>query len=464
MALAEQRELAAARADVDSVLADEPDARTTARARTVLAHLDQMAGDSAGAIEHAEAALAASRAVGDEQGAADALRARGVTFMFDGNLDAADRDFTDALQAFRECGDRRGEAWALQNLASIAFFRSDSDTADKRLERSAAVFRELGDYGGLNWCEGVRAWVRFTQGRLDEAEALAVEQLPETDATGNRWVGAILTLLLTNLALWRGESQRAVVHAEETLARFQAIADPWGVSQAQGSVVRALICLGRVGDALDLLDAPTRDNRGPLGRLLRAQVLAHLGSPEALPAALHVGGLDEGSNRELGAAVHLVLGLALLQAGRVDEAVAEIEIVRLDRGTPGAGFSVAVSAGLALAYVAAGRSQDARALADAAVGAGTYLDQLQHGLAGAFAALQIGAADAPDRFDAVVAASDATESRLDQAVTRLARGQAWRALGRDDADAADDDARGRLATMGIDGSGWVRLFSVAAGT
>ncbi len=463
-ALTEQRELTAARADVDSVLADEPAPRTAARAQIVLAHLDQMAGNPARSIEHAEAALAASRAIGDEQGAADALRARGITFMFDGDLDAADRDLTDALQAFLDCHDRRGEAWALQNLASIAFFRSDSDKADDRLERSAAVFRELGDYGGLNWCEGIRAWVRFTQGRLDEAEALAVEQLPETEATGNRWVGAILTLLLTNLALWRGESQQAVVHAEETLTRFQAITDPWGVNQAQASVVRALACVGRVGDALDVLDAPTRDDGGSLGRLLRAHVLVHIGSPEALPAALHLGGTDENSNRELRAGAHLVLGLALLQAGRVDEAVAEVEAARRNPGTPGAGFSVAVSAGLALAYAAAGRSDEARALADANVEAGTYLDQLQHRLAGAFAALQLDAPDAAARFDGVVAASDATESRLDQAVTRLARAQAWRASGRDDADVAEDDARRRLAAMGIDASGWVRLFSAAVGT
>ena len=40
-----------------------------------------------------------------------------------------------------------------------------------------------------------------------------------------------------------------MVYAEETLARFQTITDPWGVSQAQGSVVRALVCLGRVDDA-----------------------------------------------------------------------------------------------------------------------------------------------------------------------------------------------------------------------
>jgi hypothetical protein len=79
-------------------------------------------------------------------------------------------------------------------------------------------------------------------------------------------------------------------------------------------------------------------------------------------------------------------------------------------------------------------------------------------------ALQIGAADAPDRFDAVVAASDATESRLDQAVTRLARAHAWQALGRADAQTAANDARLRLGAMGNDAAGWARLFSIATGT
>ena len=203
-ALTAQQDVAAARTAVEEILDDEPD-RAHDGPGVDDAHRHQADGrgfdrgdrDRRGGPRRWQS-------LGDDRGAADALRSRGRTYMFLGDLEAADRDFSEALDAFREAGDRRGEAWALQNLASIAFFRNDSARAEDRLDRSVTVFPELGDYGGLNWCEGIRAWVRFTQGRLEEAEALAYEQLSETETTGNRWVAGILYLLLANLALWRG--------------------------------------------------------------------------------------------------------------------------------------------------------------------------------------------------------------------------------------------------------------------
>ena len=464
-ALAAQQDTTAARAVVEEILDDDTDERTAARALTVLTDIRQVTGDAAGAIESAEAALERWRALGDDRGAADALRSRGRIYMFLGELEAADRDFSDALHAFREAGDRRGEAWALQNLATIAFFRSDSERAEDRLDRSVAAFRELGDYGGVNWCEGVRAWVRFTQGRLDEAEALAYEQLPETETTGNRWVAGILCLLLANLALWRGNSQRAVAHAEDTMARFSAIGDQWGQTQARASLVRALVCVGRVDDGLDLLDAgQPAEAVAVWGRLLRAQVLVHLGAPDALAAALHLGGMDQyRHNDELVASVRVVLGLALLQAGRVTEGLAELDAADVDGAAHASGSRLAITAGLALGCAAGGRAEEARSLADAARGRGTYLDQIQHGLAGAFARLQLGAPDVDAAFDDVVALSDATEARLDQAIARLARAHAAARLGWPDAEEAMRDARARLEAIGVGAPGWSRLFSAATG-
>jgi class 3 adenylate cyclase/tetratricopeptide (TPR) repeat protein len=465
-ALAEQRELPAARAAVDEILDDDPDPRTNARALTVLADILQRLGDPDGAIETAERALKCWLELGDERGAADALRTRGITNMFIGNLDPAEQDISAALQAFRDSGDRRGEAWALQNLASIAFFRGVPDQAEERLNRSAAMFRELGDYGGLHWCLGILAWVRFQQGRLEEAEVLARDQLTDTEAAGNRWVAGILTMLLANLALWSGRSQAAVTYANDTLARFDAIDDRWGQAQARASLIRSLACLGHIDESLDLLDQfevdAGREQTGMINRLLRAQVLIHVGAPEALAAALHVTG-DEGAGMQIFADANLALGLALLQAGRVDEALVSMQTARGIAETDESGPGVAASAGFALGAVAAGRIDEARQLADAGVGRGTYLDQIQHALAGAFARLRAGDPDTVTAFDQVVAFSDSTEARLDQAVTRLARGHAWRALGRGDADEAAGDAKARLDAIGISALGWDRLFSLAVG-
>ena len=459
-AAAEQRELATARADVDAVLEDRPDPATTARAQTILADIYQRVGDAESALATAEQALAGWEALGDARGAADVLRVRGLTYMFAGNQDAADHDLSAALEAFEAAGDRRGEAWALQNLATIAFFRGEAAAADDRLARSLAVFTELGDYGGVNWCLGIQAWVRFMQGRVVEAGQLAREQLPEVEAMGNRWGAAILVMLLANLALWAGEADQAVAYARDAVSRFEVVADPWGQGVAGATLARALACRGRVDDAFDLVGSGESPDLS--GALLRAQLLVHLGEPGALAAALHVG-VEGGASPELVATRHLALGLALLQDGRTDEAIAELRGARLAALPKHTGSTVAVSAALALALVAASRTDEARALIEENDEEGTYLDRIQHGLAHAFAALQAADPGAPAAFDEVVVAADATESRLDQAIARLARAHAWRALGRADADTAWAEAQDRLTAIGVTAAGWSRVFSAAAG-
>ena len=41
--------------------------------------------------------------------------------------------------------------------------------------RPPRPFEEMGDSGGLGWTMGLLAWVRYQQGRLDEAEVLAAD-------------------------------------------------------------------------------------------------------------------------------------------------------------------------------------------------------------------------------------------------------------------------------------------------
>ena len=45
--------------------------------------------------------------------------------------------------------------------------------AEDRLQQSAQAFAELGDWGGLGWAYGLLAFVRYNQGRIEEAATLA---------------------------------------------------------------------------------------------------------------------------------------------------------------------------------------------------------------------------------------------------------------------------------------------------
>ena len=55
------------------------------------------------------------------------------------------------------------------------------------------------------WALGLLAWVRFTQGHMDEARDLAMRMEQEARELGNRWAGAMMNVLLANIGLWQGQ-------------------------------------------------------------------------------------------------------------------------------------------------------------------------------------------------------------------------------------------------------------------
>jgi class 3 adenylate cyclase/tetratricopeptide (TPR) repeat protein len=469
---AEQREIATARRDVDTVLAAADDeSRAHADALTLLADLQTMEGEYADARETIEQAIVAWRVLGDAHGEAEAIRVRGRNSMFGGSMVDSEVDLAQALALYRQAGDRRGEAWALQNLATISFFQGDAPTAEERLGRAEATFRELGDYGGLNWTFAVLAWVRFMQGRRDDAERLALEQLPESETTGNRWVTAILQMLLGNIALWSGRAVTAVERGSAAVVTMEELGDPWGIGQAAAVRIRALAAAGRVSESLAVIDAQitaldraTGDQSDAFAHTTRVQVLTAVGAAEALPAALH---LRPPPDRERTAPFsyerRVCLGRALLQAGLVDEAIAELDDATAIFPDLSSGAGAALRCALALAFVAGGRFDDADAHIRGGV-SGSYLDELQLDLAAAFLALRRGEADALDRFDALVARMDDSEAALEQVITRIARAHAFAAAGSPRAAEARADADHALASIDVAMPGWETTFRLTAAT
>src|SRR5438105_2346399 len=85
---------------------------------------------------------AASRALGGPRERAEALSLRGMTRLWSGDAEGAERQIREALEVFRAEGDGRQEAWALWNLAWIAFDQGRFDIAEGRLEKSTHAFAE----------------------------------------------------------------------------------------------------------------------------------------------------------------------------------------------------------------------------------------------------------------------------------------------------------------------------------
>jgi ATP/maltotriose-dependent transcriptional regulator MalT len=158
-----------------------------------------------------------------------------------------------------------------------------------------------------------------------------------------------------------------------------------------------------------------------------------------------------------------VVGTALLQVGRVDDAVVVME--RTAKRHPD---RPALEAALTLAMAAAGRIDDARARAVTVAGIGwaTYLDRVVALLGLACAEARAGeTAVALKAVDEASDLADSTDDILTGGIVALAQARVLEAAGSEaGADAALADADARLARVGIDASGWDDLFRAATGT
>ena len=274
-----------------------------------------------------------------------------------------------ALAGSRQVGDRRGEAWALQHLAWISFIDGRPIEAESRLSEAADTFAELGDVGGLGWALGLLAYVCFMQGDLARAEELGAQVLVESRQRGDRWGEGMMLLLGAGVCCWSGRTAEGLEYARQSHALFASIGDRFGQAQALATLGRVLVMVGRVGegmtilsDALDdsLADPEARD-RTTLVMGLAGAAVAIGDADVALEAFDRVRDVDiSGMGAGLGAGaleLDVTHALALLQAGRTDEALARLESM-VDGADPPTSSPYAMSS-LALALATSGQGEAA---------------------------------------------------------------------------------------------------------
>ena len=464
-----------ARADLEEALAearDVGDELVVARALTVLGDIEQNEGALGASMETLEQAVALWRRLGDRRGEAAALRRQGMTSLFAGDPDAAEDAIGEALVAFQAIGARKGIAWANQNLAWIAFTRGDIPLADERLDAAIALFADIGDWGGLGWARGLQGYVRFAQGGGAAAERIATRVLEEAGERGDPFGVAMMTVLLASIRLWQGHAEEAVELASGAQQRFAEIGDVWGQCRAVGPLSRALLVTGRRAEAEGVISVarslverlPPVSSERVVPALLDAELAVHigegghaldlLGGAHDLRAAVGAGG-----DRE----VAHILGTALCQAGRFDDALAVLQ-----RGLGRHPGRPAIHAATVLALAAIGRVDEARehAAAVEAIEWATYLDRVIALIGLACVETRGGAtATALRAIEEAAAIADGTDDILTGGIVALARSRVLEAVGADaGADVALADADARLSRIGVDGAGWDDLFRVATGT
>ena len=344
-ALVERRMFDAGFADAGDVLEAAVvagDRGHEAVARRLLGVLHQRNGDLAAARRELGASVDIFRELNDDVELSVSLRERGLAEVFGGSLHDAEWLLGEAQALSERLDDRRGRAWVRQHQAWVAFLSGDTELAERRLLTAAQEFDLLDDGAGQAWATGLLAFVRFFQGRFDEAEALASKVRVESAALGDLWAPAMMDSLVASIRLWTTRFAEAEELSRKALAAFRELGDRFGIVQALGPRLRALVALGRAHEA----------ERGIEELLALGDAFGDLSFP-AMAAA--------------GAAVHQGIGARAI-------ALAEIAVERSN--LMGADASESKTT-YALACCQLGRPEEALSTLDDGVRGGAYADAVE---------------------------------------------------------------------------------------
>jgi class 3 adenylate cyclase len=331
-ALVERRAVDAGFADAGDALdaaVAAGDRRHEAVARRLLGILHQRNGDLPAARRELGASVDIFRELDDDIELAVSLRERGLAEVFGGSLGDAEWLLGEAQALSERLDDRRGRAWVRQHQAWVAFLSGDTDLAERRLLTAAQEFDLLGDGAGRGWASGLLAYVRYYQGRFDEAESLAHQVRAESAALGDLWAPAMMDSLIASIRLWTTRFVEAEELSRKALTAFRQLGDRFGMVQALGPRLRALVALGRaheaergieellaLGDAFGDLSFPAMAAAGAAvhqGIGERAMVSAEIAVERS-----NVMGADASESK-------ITFALACCQLGRAEEALSVLE-------------------------------------------------------------------------------------------------------------------------------------------
>ena len=363
---------------LDEALADleqprtSSDPRRRAAALVVLGDVLRRRGETNRATEVLVSALATASDAGIDRVTGESLRQLGMIDYRAGRLTAAEEHFRQSLALAERVGDRRGAGWAFQHLAWSSTTRGDYEKAEQMLLRAADVFAALDDDGGLSWCAGTEAFVRLLQGRHRQARSLAATLLPVGRAVGDRWGVAACLTIDGFAAAELGDLTMSLEESSTAYDEFTDLGDTWGQSMSLIARGAALRGASRQAEAIETLRQAVTTSvtvGQPLTQALASSLLGY--------CLLDVGDIDAAqaaADDAISSVQHLdlrpaaLIGLRVLSAqvlrakGQLDEALSILREAELSRGEPSLLFPRRQAlAHLAGALLDAGRVDEALA-------------------------------------------------------------------------------------------------------
>ncbi|HJY82870.1 MAG TPA: AAA family ATPase [Candidatus Binatia bacterium] len=337
--------------------------RATLHYRAGLAHYRDM--DVGPALDHYEKAIAAYRLTNDLQGLAQVLEIRTRAYLTQASVPygtlADVQSLEEVLNALGEEEPRlRGRLLAI--LGEAHWHARQTDKAEEMARRALAIGHESKDAAVCSYASHVLAlaymqsmsprqaleswhnaldfarqagdlwlqagpltripWVLTGLGRLEEAEAVAVEAGTLTRKIHNWAEYSMATATLTIVAVIKGDFAMAERHAREVMLMMHRSHYPWGGARSLPALACARAAYGawdEARDAIDMLIEPGRvfAEAGPafqsIVRVYRQLVLTYAGAAEEVrqqvgtnpPWAVRRSRPDMGALSRLGALVEI---------------------------------------------------------------------------------------------------------------------------------------------------------------
>lgn len=167
-------------------------------------------GDYLQASHLFEEGLAINRELVDPLKLADCLVGSGWALLHQGNYTLATAHFGEALILCREMDHKEEAAFALSGLGEVAVRQGDYARAVSLLEESLSLRREIDDRWGIAISLGALAWVSLRQANNAQALQLLRESLLMREGLGDKGGIAWCLERLAEIESMQGNSERAV--------------------------------------------------------------------------------------------------------------------------------------------------------------------------------------------------------------------------------------------------------------
>ncbi|HEX6312306.1 MAG TPA: AAA family ATPase, partial [Acidimicrobiia bacterium] len=222
----------------------------------------------------------------------DALQGRGCARLWTDDLPGAREDLDAVVRAGREAPATRGALIALGYLAETEYRLGSWDHSVLHADLALSLARDSDQLWLDGFVHAHAVWVLAARGDWE----LAGDRAAAARALGEPWALGCVGAASAHLAFCRGDAEQVVAAVQPLLAHPQrAGLDEPGVHRWREPYVDALVTLGRLDDALAVLDpfeeqATARDRRASLAAIhhARARVAAIRGDARGAHACFDV--------------------------------------------------------------------------------------------------------------------------------------------------------------------------------